>query len=210
MPTTRAEVDGGDVPEVAVAVVDARPDGPARHLRYGVVDGCPCPFPLVVCHRPRLLCQRRQTTKAAISTMIAMIASNHRSRRTFTSAPLIRTGTYASCQPNVAGVAPQDAFQLLKSQATTPTPPGVRLGPDEELQTQPSVQRGEPMRDIHAGWRDRDVAIRPATGFYVVHRVQSSGLRTPGARSRWLSRRPLDPTPQAGRETGYRSAPYSR
>jgi len=55
------------------------------------------------------------------------------------------------------------------------------------------------MRDIHAGWRDRDVAIRPATGFYVVHRVHSSGLRTPGARSRWLSRRPVGPHP-TGRE----------
>jgi hypothetical protein len=36
------------VPEGTVAVIDARPDGPGRHLRYGVVDGCPCPFPLVV------------------------------------------------------------------------------------------------------------------------------------------------------------------
>ena len=36
------------------------------------------------------------------------------------------------------------------------------------------------MRDIHAGWRDRDVAIRPATGFYVVRRVQSSGVRSAG------------------------------
>jgi len=50
-PTTRAEVDGGDVPERAVAVVDARSDGPARHLRYGIVDGCPCSFPLVLVHR---------------------------------------------------------------------------------------------------------------------------------------------------------------
>ena len=130
LPTTRAEVNGRDMPEGAVAVVDARPDGPARHLRYGVVDGCPCPFPLVACHRPCLRCQRRQTTKAAISTMIAMIASDHRRRRTFTAAPLIRTGTHASGQPqrrrgSAAGPAPVPQ-RSAPGQAASASPPRLR------------------------------------------------------------------------------------
>ena len=45
--------------------------------------------------------------------------------------------------PTSPGVAPQHAFQLLKSQATTPTPPGVRLGPDDECLTKALIQTGE-------------------------------------------------------------------
>jgi len=48
LPTTRAEVNGGDVPEGTVAVVGARSDSPARHLRDGVVDGRPGALPFVV------------------------------------------------------------------------------------------------------------------------------------------------------------------
>jgi len=99
LPTTRAEVNGGDMPEGVVAVVDAWPNDPARHLRQSVVDGRPCVLPHFVCHRPRLRSRARQTTNAAISMVNAMVASDHRRRRRFTSAPLIRTGTDASCQP---------------------------------------------------------------------------------------------------------------
>ena len=48
---TWAEVNGGDVPERAVAVVGARADRPARHPRDGVVDSGPCVLALVVGHR---------------------------------------------------------------------------------------------------------------------------------------------------------------
>ena len=89
-PTTRAEVNSGDVPERPIAVVDARPDGPARHLRDGVVDGCPDALPLVVCHRPRLRSRTRQTTNAAISTVTAMIARDQRTRRQFIAAALLQ------------------------------------------------------------------------------------------------------------------------
>ena len=42
LPTTRAEVHGGDVPAFALAaVVDARADDPARHSGDRVVDGGP-------------------------------------------------------------------------------------------------------------------------------------------------------------------------
>ncbi len=52
LPTTWAEVNSGDVPEDGLTVVGAWPDGPTRHLRHGVVDGCPCAFPLVLLHCP--------------------------------------------------------------------------------------------------------------------------------------------------------------
>jgi hypothetical protein len=99
LPTTRPEVDGGDVPEGPIAVVDAGADGPARHLRYGVVDGRPCAFPLYVCHLPRPRSQRRQTTKAATSTVTAMTASDQRRRRRFSAEPLLMTEPYDPRKP---------------------------------------------------------------------------------------------------------------
>ncbi len=59
------------MPERAVAVVDARSDGPARHLCDGLVYGRPCTLAYVLCHRPRLRYPSHQTTNAPISTMIA-------------------------------------------------------------------------------------------------------------------------------------------
>ena len=55
VPTTRAKIDGAEVPEGIVAVVDARPDGPTRHLRQGVVDCPPRPLPILVSHHGRRL-----------------------------------------------------------------------------------------------------------------------------------------------------------
>jgi len=45
---TGAEIDDGDVPERHLAVVGAGSNGPARHLRDGVVDGPPSVLALVV------------------------------------------------------------------------------------------------------------------------------------------------------------------
>jgi hypothetical protein len=41
VPAPRTEVDGSDAPEGHLAVIGARSDSPARHLRQGVVDGPP-------------------------------------------------------------------------------------------------------------------------------------------------------------------------
>jgi hypothetical protein len=129
LPTTRAKVNSGDMPEGVVAVIDARPDGPARHPHHGVVDRCPCAFPLVVCHRPRLRSQRRQATNAAISTVTATSASDQRRRRQFTAAPLVMTEAYPSRQPH------QGTERL--------GPPGARPTPEVERR---------PVRSWGAGW----------------------------------------------------------
>ena len=78
LPSTRAEVDGGDVPALVVTMVRRRPDSPSRHPRDGVVESSPGTLPLVVGHRPRLRRMTRQATNAATSTVTAMIASDQR------------------------------------------------------------------------------------------------------------------------------------
>ena len=127
------------MPEVAVAVVYARPDGPARHLRYRIVGGCPCSFAYVFCHRPRLCCQRRQPTNTVTSTMIAMIASDHRRRRRFIAHPWSWS---EPMHPDIPGVVPQHPLLLLGRQTPVELSPRVLLGSLDERLTKAPVQPG--------------------------------------------------------------------